>query len=132
MHAACTITLAPNITTARINQLTTLQQIPRCRAVHSHALKCSHAAAAPPLQSRPLPRTSPNFKFSTRSFFIFCTKKQMMPKCTSIADALLQAPKQWALDLVAVAVDADDQFVFKFDSMDALHHTNATKYTSAQ
>ena len=56
----------------------------------------------------------------------------MMPKFTSIADALLQAPKQWALDLVAVAVDADDQFVFKFDSMDALHHTNATKYTSAQ
>ena len=40
--------------------------------------------------------------------------------------------KRWALDLVAVAVDADDQFVFKFDSMDALHHTNATKYTSSQ
>ncbi len=40
--------------------------------------------------------------------------------------------KQWALDLVAVAVDADDQFVFKFDSMDALQHTNTTKYIFPQ
>jgi hypothetical protein len=36
--------------------------------------------------------------------------------------------KKSALDWVAVAVDADDQFVFKFDSNDALRATNATKY----
>jgi hypothetical protein len=36
--------------------------------------------------------------------------------------------KKWSLDLVAVAVDADDQFVFQFDSSDALRETNATKY----
>jgi hypothetical protein len=36
--------------------------------------------------------------------------------------------KKSALDWVAVAVDADDQFVFQFDSNDALRETNATKY----
>jgi hypothetical protein len=33
-----------------------------------------------------------------------------------------------AMDWAAVAVDADDSFVFKFDSNDALRETNATKY----
>jgi hypothetical protein len=36
--------------------------------------------------------------------------------------------KRSPLDWVAVAVDADDQFVFKFDSKDALRETNSTKY----
>ena len=36
--------------------------------------------------------------------------------------------KKSAMDWVAVAVDADDSFVFKFDSDDALRETNATKY----
>ena len=36
--------------------------------------------------------------------------------------------KKSPLDFVAVAVDADDQFVFKFDSDDALRETNSTKY----
>jgi hypothetical protein len=36
--------------------------------------------------------------------------------------------KRSPLDWVAVAVDADDKFVFKFDSMDALRATNSTKY----
>jgi hypothetical protein len=38
--------------------------------------------------------------------------------------------KKSPVDWVAVAVDADDEFVFKFDSIDALRETNSTKYVT--